>query len=376
MDSAEAKSETKQALFDEMGYASISPEKNPWHLSIYLYFSHFLKIKSTLFLRLNTTKYRAKCPKSSQMLNPLVSIIIPAYNRENTVAETIRSVQDQTYKNLELIVVDDGSTDKTYEVLKDFGDTIKIIRQANAGVSAARNTGIKEAKGEIITFLDSDDLWLPQKIEKQVTILNALGPEIPCCWCNSLMSRSDGSKVDTLKIQRLNPNEDQGIWINPLEFFAARFVLMNQAIAVRRSAMKKLVGFEENLWVLEDLEFALRLAMLGPWAFIREPLVVWRSEAENSLSAAAYEYPLKMFRCKEKIYETILNQEHNFTKRTEKLLRYQLKRTKLKALSYTLIQRTGTIFKISGYLLLFFIKISDWFFKRSPYLPKMDTVPL
>ena len=92
------------------------------------------------------------------MDKPLVSVIIPAYNRAHTVAESIDSVQQQTYPNIEVIVVDDGSTDDTQAVLGKYGTSIRNIRQENAGQVGARNRGIREARGDIITFLDSDDL--------------------------------------------------------------------------------------------------------------------------------------------------------------------------------------------------------------------------
>ena len=100
--------------------------------------------------------------------NPLVSVIIPTYNREWSLNRAIDSVLAQDYKNFELIVVDDGSTDATPELLSTYGDAIVMIRQENSGVSAARNRGVKEAAGELISFLDSDDYWLPKKLTTQV----------------------------------------------------------------------------------------------------------------------------------------------------------------------------------------------------------------
>jgi len=104
---------------------------------------------------------------------PLVSIIIPAYNRAGFLKEAIKSVLAQTYKNIEVIVVDDGSTDNTPKLVKQFTDKrIIYLRQENKGASSARNKGIESARGNYIAFLDSDDIWLPQKIEKQLEIFN------------------------------------------------------------------------------------------------------------------------------------------------------------------------------------------------------------
>jgi glycosyltransferase involved in cell wall biosynthesis len=104
----------------------------------------------------------------------LVSVIIPVYNAEKYIAATLRSVLDQTYQNFELLIIDDGSPDRSIEICRQFTDPrIKIICQENQGVAAARNQGIREAQGEYIAFLDADDLWLPTKIEKHVNHLES-----------------------------------------------------------------------------------------------------------------------------------------------------------------------------------------------------------
>src|SRR4029450_5225599 len=95
---------------------------------------------------------------------PKVSVIIPTYNGAGFIGETIDSVLEQTYQDFELIVVDDGSTDETHKVLNSYGDKLKICSQANRGVTAARNAGIQAASGELIAFLDHDDLWEKEKL--------------------------------------------------------------------------------------------------------------------------------------------------------------------------------------------------------------------
>ncbi|HCA58980.1 MAG TPA: hypothetical protein DEP46_13490, partial [Blastocatellia bacterium] len=101
-------------------------------------------------------------------MKPLVSAIIPNYNYARYVGEAVESALGQTYPNIEVIVVDDGSTDNSLEVLEQYRDRIKIIAQKNSGVCVARNRGVAESEGEYIAFLDADDVWLPEKIEKQV----------------------------------------------------------------------------------------------------------------------------------------------------------------------------------------------------------------
>ena len=105
------------------------------------------------------------------MSAPLVSVIVPTYNRAVLLSEAVNSVLLQTYQNIEIIVIDDGSTDDTTEVMATFGDRVRYTRRPNAGVNAARNLGLKQARGEFIALLDSDDLWAPFKIELQVRLL-------------------------------------------------------------------------------------------------------------------------------------------------------------------------------------------------------------
>ncbi len=105
------------------------------------------------------------------MSAPLVSVIIPSYNRAALLCEAVNSVLQQTYQNLEVIVIDDGSTDNTTEVMAAYGDRVRYTRRPNAGVNAARNLGLKQARGEFVALLDSDDLWAPYKIELQVRLL-------------------------------------------------------------------------------------------------------------------------------------------------------------------------------------------------------------
>ena len=105
------------------------------------------------------------------MSAPLVSVIVPTYNRAALLCEAVNSVLQQTYQNIEIIVIDDGSTDNTTEVMAAYGDRVRYTRRPNAGVNAARNLGLKQARGEFVALLDSDDLWAPFKIELQVRLM-------------------------------------------------------------------------------------------------------------------------------------------------------------------------------------------------------------
>jgi glycosyltransferase involved in cell wall biosynthesis len=110
---------------------------------------------------------------------PLVSVIIPTYNRAGVICKSIDDVFRQTYKNIELIVIDDGSTDDTQATLRRYGSRIRWFTQANSGPSAARNRGLEVSRGDIIAFQDSDDLWEPTKLERQVRIMEKFGDVVP-----------------------------------------------------------------------------------------------------------------------------------------------------------------------------------------------------
>jgi glycosyltransferase involved in cell wall biosynthesis len=218
--------------------------------------------------------------------DPLISVIIPAYNRAHTVAETVDSVLGQTYTNLEVIVVDDGSRDNTQEVLQSYGGRIKNIQQANAGQMVARNRGIAEARGEIITFLDSDDIWMPTCVERHVKLLQKTGPEVPCSLANGWLEFSDGRRITSFQNSSLEAPLEEGLWLNPADVLPTRFVMFCQFVAIRREALKIVRGFDEDLKYMEDYALPLRLSLLGSWGFIREPLVVWRQGAADTVSVS------------------------------------------------------------------------------------------
>lgn len=214
----------------------------------------------------------------------LVSVIIPTYNRARTIARALNSVFTQTYGPLEVIVVDDGSTDGTTEALAPYGDRIQLVRQKNQGPAAARNTGIKAATGEIITFLDDDDSWLPDKIERQVKLLQATRSSgVKCCVCNAKMVYPTGA-VTSFARAGLHPAQPEGIWTNPTEVLIDRFVLFNQVIAVWRETLEEAGYFRQDLWLMEDYDLALRLSLMGPWAFMTDPLVIWHGDANSNSS--------------------------------------------------------------------------------------------
>lgn len=237
---------------------------------------------------------------------PLVSAIIPAFNREQTIARSVNSALAQTYANLEVIVVDDGSSDGTLEALRAFEGRIEVFRQANGGPSMARNLGASKARGEILAFLDSDDEWLPGKIEAQVLLMQAFGPAMPCCICNALYPDGDGASARTsFKLAGLSSPFDVAVLNNPAEVLASTFVLFNQVAAIRREAFDRVGGFDEKLRLLEDYELSLRLATLGPWGLLRESLVLKHDDTEG-IGVTAMKDELKHLAAQEVVLQSIL----------------------------------------------------------------------
>ena len=135
---------------------------------------------------------------SAKRSRALVSVIVPSYNASRYISETLESVLAQTYRNFEVIVIDDGSTDHTPDIVADYGrgdSRIRLVSQPNSGVGAARNRGIAEASGAFIAPLDADDVWYPQKLEKQVESLERGGEEWGCayCWSKSINERGEAA---------------------------------------------------------------------------------------------------------------------------------------------------------------------------------------
>ena len=237
--------------------------------------------------------------------DPLVSAIIPTYNRAHIIGEAVESALAQTYSNMEVIVVDDGSKDDTLDRLKQFGDRIRVIAQANAGPAAARNRGIGESRGELIAFLDSDDLWLRDKIQRQVALLKRAGESVPCCLCNIMMKWNSGDRA-SFDIAWLKSSSEEGLWLNADEVLATRSVLFNQGIMIRRRVLDKIGVFDASIRYLEDVEYPLRLSLEGPWAFIKTPLVVWRESMTNSVYKNSVRDELCTNECMVKVLEVHL----------------------------------------------------------------------
>lgn len=201
-----------------------------------------------------------------------VSVIIPVYNGAATVAEAIASALAQTRADLEVIVVDDGSTDATPAILQRFGDRIRVIRRPNGGISAARNSGVAVATGQYLAFLDCDDLWEPAMADRCAAALDA-HPECVMAYTNLALIDSDGRDLGSALI---GPGLDHAPEL--AEMLERLWPIMPSAVMVRRSAFAAAGGFSEEFrsYGFEDVIFWLRLRELGPFWFIPERLVRWR----------------------------------------------------------------------------------------------------
>lgn len=307
----------------------------------------------------------------------LVSAIIPTYNRSNIVVEAIDSILSQTYRNIEIIVVDDGSTDDTRERLRRYGNRIRMISQQNAGPGIARNRGIAAARGELIAFLDSDDLWLPTKIERQVLQLQKAGQSVPCSLANIVM-RSDNMEVTSFDISLLNPALEEGIWLNVDDILATRFVLFNQAVVIRRAVLDQMGGFDESLRFQEDYDLPLRLSLEGPWAFIREPLVIWRESKTGSVYKSSQREEVCCSTCTVQVFEKHLAMVQDSCQR--RYLQRQVNRGLRKArreLRIAKMKQTNSFGASSIAALLRSMEVyRNAAFRRSPWFPKMKVQPL
>ncbi len=312
------------------------------------------------------------------MSSPLVSVVIPTFNRAGVVARAIDSVLGQTYCPVEVVVVDDGSTDDTAKVLRAYGDAIVPVVQDNAGPSAARNRGVRESRGELIAFLDSDDLWLAAKLERQVELLAGAGPDVPCCLCDSLIRMPSGEQRSSFEIAWLRPDEPEGLWLNPAAVLATRFVLFSQAVLVRRRFLLDCGGFDEQLWLMEDHDLALRLALRGPWAFIREPLVrCWGAQDDRiKLSAVARRQPVKLYQSIEYIDRKVLEQESSLEGGVRRLLQRDLRGVRRKLLAEQWLARGGILSRLGARGLLQWVRLDRACFGRSRSYPRMETRPI
>jgi glycosyltransferase involved in cell wall biosynthesis len=207
---------------------------------------------------------------------PLVSVIIPTYNRACLLKEAIGSVQEQVFSDFELIVVDDGSTDNTAQLLQSYAN-IQVVKQDHRGVSAARNAGIAQALGQFLAFLDSDDLWFPEKLSAQVAFFES-HPHALICHTEEIWIRNG---------VRVNPRRRHRKHSGMIFERAVQLCLVSpSAVMIHRSLFDQVGWFDETLPACEDYDLWLRIACRFPIFLISKPLVIKRGGHKDQLSRA------------------------------------------------------------------------------------------
>lgn len=219
------------------------------------------------------------------MTPPLISIIIPAHNAGRMIGETLDSVMRQTYPHREIIVVDDGSTDDTYERLAPYRSSIRYIRQENAGVGAARNAGLRAASGDYIAFLDADDLWLPEKLEIQLEVAKR-HPESGLIACEGIQFGWTGARDERLiggrlgqKLRATGDGEVTGNF-HP-EFIEENLITAPAQTLIPRSVVDCVGPMIEWVRTCEDWDYYLKIALAHPMTFHKHSLVRYRYQPSS-----------------------------------------------------------------------------------------------
>jgi len=217
--------------------------------------------------------------------NPLVSIIIPTYNRSSLLKRALLSVLNQSYENIELIIVDDASTDDTKRKVDAISDTkIRYIRHENQmGAAVARNTGIKSSSGDFIAFQDSDDEWLVQKLEKQMAIFKDEGKDVGVVFTSFL--RVEDNQATYIPQKR---EHSSGNILEPL--LNGNFIAL-PSFVTRRECLEKVGFFDEQLPRFQDWELFIRLAKYYNFKHLDEPLLI-AFHSDSSITSNKYLFPV------------------------------------------------------------------------------------
>ncbi|MFH2138510.1 MAG: glycosyltransferase [Candidatus Omnitrophota bacterium] len=205
---------------------------------------------------------------------PLVSVIIPTFNRRKYLQNAVKSVLDQTYANIEIIIVDDGSTDGTDKMVAQFSENIKYIWQPNKGVAFARNEGIKKSTGEFVAFLDSDDSWISNKLEKQMKLFTE--NEQTGLVYSDYFREEYGERQPQTTFQWKKAYRGDVL----LELLQSYFV-RTSTVVVKKSLIQRVGLFDQRMSPSEDYDMWLRLAQVCCFDYVDDPLVIFRINKEG-----------------------------------------------------------------------------------------------
>lgn len=235
-----------------------------------------------------------------------VSVIIPTYNRRKDVFGAIESVFAQSLPVLEVIVVDDGSTDGTADLVEQhYGQRVRLIRQANAGVSAARNMGIRQSRGEWLAFLDSDDRWSPEKLELQFAAIQKFGDAASVCFTNNIYTGNPAmtfSRFEEVGFQ--NPPKVGILYDMIWKIIAEREPFFTSSLLIRKTILDEVGCFDEGLTIREDTDLVFRLAAKTNFCFVREAVTqIDRTPTRSIGLCNLYDSRSDVvFQCSERIY--------------------------------------------------------------------------
>ncbi len=206
-------------------------------------------------------------------MNPAVSVVIVTYNKADTLPAAINSVLAQTYRDREILVVDDGSSDDTAQRVKAYGDTIRYLPKKNGGTGSARNLGIARSQGRFVAFLDGDDLWLPDKLQLQMEAFRR-EPDLVAVQCSAYCV---DPLLKVIEERRCTPAQD-----TLLDFLLFRNMpAFASCVVVRREVLERVGGFGTDLVILSDWDLCCRLARVGTLRSVPEFLVLYRQYPNN-----------------------------------------------------------------------------------------------
>jgi glycosyltransferase involved in cell wall biosynthesis len=198
----------------------------------------------------------------------LVSVVIPAYNAGWCVGRALDSVLAQSHTRIEVLVIDDGSTDDTASVARSYGDPVRLLQQPNGGLSSARNLGIRHARGEWIAYLDADDWWLPEKLARQIELLRRQ-PDVGFCSSATRVEDPEGRLIGSWSCPKIARSPLQSIFLTN-----AAVAGSGSAVLVRSEIQRRAGYFDESLPSLEDIDMWMRLASIAGYTCLDEQLAV------------------------------------------------------------------------------------------------------
>ena len=245
---------------------------------------------------MNETDASASAPASAS-LAPLVSVVMPAYNSARYIAEAIDSALHQDYPALEIIVVDDGSTDDTVNIVSRYGDKVRLLSQKNQGSAAARNLGIRQARGKYIAFLDADDAWWRHKIRHQVEALVAGGYKMAYSrfiWWHP-NEHGQHTQAETEFEQAANPNLSSAAIVTgwPYAELLLDCIVWTSTVIVEKAELETAGLFDESLRKGQDYDLWLRLSRQTEMAGLEKPTALYRihpASITSSVKEVNYEY--------------------------------------------------------------------------------------